>query len=453
MSQSPKVNLPACATALAQSLRADPTPELAPAEAELLWKRGEAVAAHLARWGASDALLSAGVLHGFVQHNALFARRAGEVCGPRAEEICDEYTHTLCKYVDSGGRGKSRARQRVLHFAAAYQDPELAFLAVAILWERFLAARSGRSGHPHLYLDEGRSLLSPFLGMLGMHALKEKVDLWMWRTQEADVAHVEAMQERAYAAVVAALAPRFPVDAIRRRHDTVGECCDPIRERGRSAQWQRHLDVTLLADSAEECYRALYWLHRSFQPIDGAFSDTLGEGRIDGTRGLHTSANLDLSGQSVRVNFRVCTPDMEEINAWGLAALHMRRRLHAGLPHAWWNEAAEGRAQIASAPAGSLPETLYVFSPQGQLFRVHRGCTVVDYAYNVHTDLADQCEAFYVDDELVEPNTPLHHHLDLVAPQHDAHASGLDASLAQRRDTGRVSARASSASRAGAAAA
>ncbi len=209
MSQSPKVNLPACATALAQSLRADPTPELAPAEAELLWKRGEAVAAHLARWGASDALLSAGVLHGFVQHNALFARRAGEVCGPRAEEICDEYTHTLCKYVDSDGRGKSRARQRVLHFAAAYQDPELAFLAVAILWERFLAARSGRSGHPHLYLDEGRSLLSPFLGMLGMR----KVDSRMWRAEGGRGAR-RGVQERAYAAVVGALAPSLSVDAI-----------------------------------------------------------------------------------------------------------------------------------------------------------------------------------------------------------------------------------------------
>jgi len=440
MLQSPIPALPACATALVQSLRNDLPADLSPGEADSLWKRGEAVAAHLARWGASDALVAAGVLHGFVQHNTLSAHRIGEVCGPHAGALCDEYTHILCKYADSAGRGKPRARQRVLHFVAAYRNPELAFLAVAILWERFLAARSGRSGHPHLYLDEGRSLLSPFLGMLGMHTLKEKVDLWMWRTQESDVARVEAMQERAFAAVVAALAPRFPVDAIRRRYDTVGECCDPIREHSRSAQWKRHLDVTLLADSAEECYRALYWLHSSFQPIDGAFSDTLGEGRIDGTRGLHTSANLDLSGQSVRVNFRVCTPDMEEINAWGLAALHMRRRLHADLPHAWWNDAADGRAQIASAPAGSLPETLYVFSPQGQLFRFHRGCTVVDYAYNVHTDLADQCEAFYVNDELVEPNTPLHH-LDLVALQHDAHASGptqvwLNAARTSRARTG-----------------
>ncbi len=67
------------------------------------------------------------------------------------------------------------------------------------------------------------------------------------------------------------------------------------------------------------------------------------------------------------------------------------------------HHAAEGYAQIASAPMGSLAEVLYVFSPQGQLFRFHRGCTVVDFAYHVHTELADQCQRFYINDEIAEP--------------------------------------------------
>ncbi len=128
---------------------------------------------------------------------------------------------------------------------------------------------------------------------------------------------------------------------------------------------------------------------------------------------------------------------MEEVNAWGLAALVMRSRLDVDLPHAWWHDAASGREQIESAAPGSLPETLYVFSPQGQLFRFRRGCTVVDYAYNVHSDLADQCEAFYINDELVEPNTPLHH-LDLVALQHDAHAPGPTQVWLNAAHTGRA---------------
>ena len=416
------INLP-CAKLLAHSLISRSPHNLSQDEVEAIAQKGEAVAGHLLEWGASDPLVSAGILHGFVQNNTLPFHEIRQACDARTEEICRAYTHTLCRSTESDVRGKPRTRQRALHFAAAYQDPELAFLAVAILWERFLAARSGRASHPHHYLDEGRSLLSPFLGMLGMHALKEEIDLWMWRTQEPNALRIEALQEQAFDIVKTTLGQRFPHGAILRHYDTVAECCDPIRQRTRSLQWQRHLDVSLLVDSPEDCYRALYWLHSAFQPIDGAFTDTLRHGRIDGARGLQTSANVDLSGQPVRANFRVCTPDMEEINRWGLAALHMRRRLNADLPHAWWRDAASGWEQIASAPAGSLPETLSVFSPQGQLFRFHRGCTVVDYAYYVHTDLADQCEAFYVNDELVEPNTPLHH-LDLVALLHDAHAPG-----------------------------
>jgi GTP pyrophosphokinase len=67
--------------------------------------------------------------------------------------------------------------------------------------------------------------------------------------------------------------------------------------------------------------------------------------------------------------------------------------------------------------------TLYVFSPHGQLFQFHRGCTVVDYAYFVHSDLADQCLHFKVNGQRVEPSTVLRH-LDLVELEHDAHAPG-----------------------------
>lgn len=78
---------------------------------------------------------------------------------------------------------------------------------------------------------------------------------------------------------------------------------------------------------------------------------------------------------------------------------------------------------IESAPLGSLPETLYVFSLHGQIFYFHRGCTVIDYAYHVHSELAAHCRRFYVNGETVEPATVLHH-LDLGELEHDPNAPG-----------------------------
>ncbi len=171
----------------------------------------------------------------------------------------------------------------MLHFAAAYADPELAFLAVAVLWERFHAACGGHAGHPHLFIDEARTLLSPFLGMLGMHALKQEVDLWLWRSQEPGAAAVESLQDHAFEALAATLAPHFAAAALQRRHAGVAECCDPIRARARALPWQPLLDVTILVASLEECYRALAPLHSLFQPIDGSFADSLHHAHIDGT--------------------------------------------------------------------------------------------------------------------------------------------------------------------------
>ena len=136
--------------------------------------------------------------------------------------------------------------------------------------------------------------------------------------------------------------------------------------------------------------------------------------RINGARALQTTVSVAIDHQRVRVTFHICTQAMEEVNRWGVAAAYTRKAAILkgnaatdGYANAWWNHAAEGYAQIASAQIGSLAEVLYVFSPQGQLFRFHRGCTVVDFAYHVHTELADQCQRFYINDEVAEPTTPL----------------------------------------------
>ncbi len=65
----------------------------------------------------------------------------------------------------------------------------------------------------------------------------------------------------------------------------------------------------------------------------------------------------------------------------------------AGLPHAWWNRPRRAVRRPRPAPAESLPETLYVFSPQGQLFRF-RSAAASSITPTTYTDLADQCEAF-----------------------------------------------------------
>ena len=53
------------------------------------------------------------------------------------------------------------------------------------------------------------------------------------------------------------------------------------------------------------------------------------------------------------------------------------------------------------------PDKVYVFTPRGEIRRLPRNATAVDFAYSVHTDIGNHCVAAKVDRRLVPLRTPL----------------------------------------------
>src|SRR5690606_20160117 len=54
-----------------------------------------------------------------------------------------------------------------------------------------------------------------------------------------------------------------------------------------------------------------------------------------------------------------------------------------------------------------FPDKVYVFTPKGEILRLPRGATVVDYAYAVHTGVGNRCVAAKVDRRLAPLRTVL----------------------------------------------
>jgi GTP diphosphokinase / guanosine-3',5'-bis(diphosphate) 3'-diphosphatase len=54
-----------------------------------------------------------------------------------------------------------------------------------------------------------------------------------------------------------------------------------------------------------------------------------------------------------------------------------------------------------------FPDKVYVFTPRGEIRRMPRNATAVDFAYSVHTDIGNHCVAAKVDRRLVPLRTPL----------------------------------------------
>jgi hypothetical protein len=430
-----------------------------PEQAELALQRGWGVAATLAAWQADESLQLAGGLAATVHGGPEEATEAfiASIDERRVAELTLAAVQFLTKSpIPLNGlhwqdgldkatlaalteRGEPLVLQRINAFCAAYRNPDIAFLYAAFLWQRFQQAQRSDDRARRAFCDEARLLLAPFLEMLGMRELRSMVDRWLLH-QAGSTRFGQAEQAgRDLAWLTSPLQNALPTaEFVAARYtQTHNSITDGVVDSTFNTQPTLLIDV--LVDEVAACYTALYEINRHYQPVDGGLIDNLAVGRINDYRCLsttviapvnsdaaeaHSGTNGSHSGRKrVRVQFRIATREFDAINRWGLAAYRLHGQHATPRASSWWNDAAAGQAKIAQDLPGRLPLTLYVFSPHGQLFQFHRGCTVVDYAYFVHSDLADQCLHFKVNGQRVEPSTVLRH-LDLVELEHDAHAPG-----------------------------
>lgn len=430
-----------------------------------LLNHGREVFATLESWGAKSDLLVAGLVHSLLWNCAVSTDEVLKHCGKRVLFLCQEYQRILERMPESKWRGRTTVLDEIKYFILAYRDHDLALLGAADLWCHVQSSRHGNSAHQRRYADIATQVLSPYLDLLGMNHLREEL--------EESLLSINKRQSRqllnsfyqdsllAFNQIAEQISTTIPwaQPLYRNRFFATSPLSDGEAVSPSTVHFKSHpvLHIDLLVEDELSCYQTLYWLHKLYTPVEGMVNDHIGNCRRNGYRCLQTvvigeiedheqptkepipangqdystgavsqkNDSVDGSHQShirTRIHFEICTHEMNEINRWGLAAVHLRQH-SLELQNVWWNSARDKFSLIESAPLGSLPESLYVFSPNGELFHFHRGCTVIDYAYNVHSELAAQCRRFFVNGETVEPATVLHH-LDLVELEHDPTAPG-----------------------------
>jgi (p)ppGpp synthase/HD superfamily hydrolase len=389
---------------------------------------GEVMAASLQAWGADAPLQTAARLLPRVIAQRLDLAEVATTHDPAVAALCQDYIQLMELRADAQWSGATAAWQRTLGYIAAYHDPSLAFLVAAQLWQQVVTALKIGARQSQQVREVARGALAPLLDMLGMRVPRIALEELICEDGDDDTPDD---WRQAAAEIVGVLASHLPV----------AECIPvdytlmliPTRYTqihnlsflsGRNAQKLTHtLNIHVLVDGLDACYQALRWVHNLWIPIEGTLIDTLNAPRVSGYRALHTAVVAQMPAGKTRVNFVIATRSQYAINMWGLAAVYLRGHTAEAATGAWWSHRAAGYRQIMSAQPGALPERLYVFSPQGQLFGFDRGSTVVDFAYHVHSELAEQCRSFTVNGRQVEPSHVLRH-LDIVELEHDPKAPG-----------------------------
>ena len=178
------------------------------------------------------------------------------------------------------------------------------------------------------------------------------------------------------------------------------------------------LGFRILVTKVDDCYRALGVVHHVYRPISELFNDFIANPKVNGYQSLHTTC-VGPQGRKIEVQIR--TRDMHHISESGIAA-HWQYKLGGkndpgSAPQVrareWLGNLFEMQGGggaldfIENVKVDLFPDEVYVFTPKGQIRRLPRGATAVDFAYSVHSELGDHCVASRIDQQLEPLNTPL----------------------------------------------
>jgi len=167
----------------------------------------------------------------------------------------------------------------------------------------------------------------------------------------------------------------------------------------------------------QQCYTALGVVHRLWRPIPGEFDDYISVPKDNQYRSLHTAVYTE-DGTTLEVQIR--TLSMHKAAEFGVAA-HWLYKDSTELSADYMNRIEELRkaikslgsdAEDASAFVDALKndhfkDTIYCFTPRGKLIELPNGATVLDFAYQVHTEIGHKCRGATVNGVLEPLRYPL----------------------------------------------
>ncbi len=189
--------------------------------------------------------------------------------------------------------------------------------------------------------------------------------------------------------------------------------------RSKSLSLNEVLDVygfRIIVDRTDACYRVLGIVHNLYKPVPGKFKDYIAIPKTNGYQSLHT---VLIGPQGVPLEVQIRTADMDKVAGSGIAAHWLYKSGDTGSTptlraREWLKDMVEMQQSAGSSQefldnvrVDLFPDEVYVFTPQGDIHRLPRGATAVDFAYAVHTDVGNACMAAKVNRRLVPLRTPL----------------------------------------------
>ncbi|MEQ1560585.1 MAG: bifunctional (p)ppGpp synthetase/guanosine-3',5'-bis(diphosphate) 3'-pyrophosphohydrolase [Methyloglobulus sp.] len=387
-----------------------------------------AVAISLAEMRMDANGIMAAILHDVIEDTGVSKQELAKAFNPDVAELVDAVTK-LTK-IDSKSHAETQAENVRKMFLAMGKDLRVIMVKLADRLHNMQTLGAMPAEKKRRIAKETLDIYAPIANRLGMNNIRHKLEALCF----------QAMYPRRYSILDNALKKargnrRKVVDIIEnalKNHINQGHLsCDVSgREKNLFSIYQKmlHKKVSLsdvfdvyafriFCDKVDDCYRILGIIHNLYKPIPGRFKDYIALPKANGYQSLHT---ILIGPYGFPIEIQIRTHEMHRMAESGIAAHWLYKSdddqsdKFQDRANQWLRDlleiqqtAGDSLEFIDNLKIDLFPKEVFVFTPKGEIVKMPRGATIIDFAYAVHTDIGNACVSARVDRKLVPLQTKL----------------------------------------------
>ncbi len=386
-----------------------------------------AVALSLAEWHQDSLTIGAGLIHDVVEDTISTSEDIEAEFGPEMVQIVDGVTKISTRFVFTSREAKQAENFRKMLVSMA-RDIRVILVKFADRLHNMRTLGYLAPEKQQRISLETREIYAPLAHRFGMAKVK-------WELEDLAMKHLEPDAYRMIAEKIQAKREQREVLIDSVRDPLAQRVAQAVIEatifgrakhfysiyrkmRSRDKPFEQIYDllaIRVVTDSVEHCYHILGIVHSLWKPLNDRFKDYIATPKSNMYQSLHTTVAGD-SGDLIEIQIR--TDEMDQTAEEGIAAhwLYKEQTEHSRDEEqfVWLRQMMETQKDLSdpqefmeSLKIDLFQEECFVFTPKGDLLRLPRGATPIDFAFAIHTEVGMHCAGAQVNGRFATLTTPL----------------------------------------------
>ena len=377
-----------------------------------------AVARILAEMRMDAKSIIAAILHDVIEDTPTLKEHLAEQFGEEVAELVDGVSKLT--QIDFHSKAEAQAENFRKMMLAMVKDIRVIIIKLADRLHNMRTLDAMRPDKRRRIALETMDIYAPIANRLGIFKMRhELLDLSIkaaypmrYRALESACKEVVGYRKEIFNTIEAAIRQRLKesniIAVVKYRQKNIHSIYRKMKEKKLSFKELTDVfGVRIMTESVDDCYRVLGVMHNLYKPLPGKFKDYLAIPKANGYQSLHSSL---FGPHGVAVEVQIRTDEMDYFAESGIAAHWVYKEGETTTTNAqgraleWLKNLLEmqqksGSSQefLESVKVDLFPDEIYVFTPKGDIKKLPRGATVVDFAYAVHTDVGNTCVAARID--------------------------------------------------------